>query len=166
MKKNILMFSLIIISPLLLTGCSSNESSVSVDQSANKVVKQEEKSQTNLPMSSREAVADKVQVFLFHATQRCSTCIAIGKLAGETVSERFQDELKSGKIEFREVNIDFPGNKALAGKFQASGSALYLNAIKGDIDNIEQDIKVWRLTGDPVGFKDYLEGRINILFGN
>lgn len=34
--------------------------------------------------------ADKVEVFLFHATQRCTTCIAIGRLAGETVNEYFQ----------------------------------------------------------------------------
>lgn len=164
MKKNILLLLLIILSPLLLAGCSSNESSASSDQS-NRVANQATSQSANPPMSSRETVADKVQVFLFHATRRCAICIAIGKLAGETVSERFQNELKSGKIEFREVNIDLPENKELAAKFQASGSALYLNSIKDDIDNIEQDAKVWRLTGDPIAFKDYLEGRINIMLG-
>jgi len=109
--------------------------------------------------------ADKVQVFLFHPTMRCSTCIAIGRLAGETVSERFQSELESGKIEFREINIDLPENKELAQKFQANGSALYLNAVKDGADNIEQDIKVWSLFGNAVQFKDYLEGRINNLLG-
>lgn len=109
--------------------------------------------------------ADKVQVFLFHATRRCSACIAIGRLAGETVNERFQDELKAGQIEFREVDIDLPENKELAQKFQASGSALYLNAIKDGADNIEQDIKVWSLVGNTAKFKDYLGGRINSLLG-
>ena len=33
--------------------------------------------------------AEKIQVFVFHATQRCYSCIAIGKLAGETVNEYF-----------------------------------------------------------------------------
>ena len=163
MNKKILFFLLAVISPLVLAGCSSSQPSANADQS-NKTVSQT-RAQSELPMSSKETVADKVQVFLFHATQRCSTCIAIGKLAGETVSERFQDELKSGKIEFREVNIDLPENKELAQKFQASGSALYLNAIRGTQDSIEQDAKVWRLTGDPDAFKNYLEGRINILLG-
>lgn len=171
MKKNILLSLLVILSPLLLTGCST-DSTASADQPTN-AVKQETaqvapvaKSKVDdLPMSSSEAVADKVQVFLFHATQRCTTCTAIGRLAGETVNERFQEELKSGKIEFREVNIDLPENKALAAKFQASGSALFLNPIRGNVDNIEQDVKVWRLTSDPDAFKSYLEGRLNIMLG-
>jgi outer membrane protein assembly factor BamE (lipoprotein component of BamABCDE complex) len=162
MNKKI--FIIIFIFGLLsLTGCSSKQTVVNSDQEgqANKPAQ----TQTKLPMSSKEMAADKVQVFLFHATQRCSTCIAIGKLAGETVNERFQDELKAGKIEFREVNIDLPENKELAIKFQASGSALYLNSIKGLSDNIEQDIKVWRLTNNPDAFKNYLEGRINAFLG-
>jgi len=125
-------------------------------------------SQSQLPENktlNKKQSADKVQVFLFHATQRCSTCIAIGKLAGETVNERFQEELKSGKIEFREVNIDLPENKELARKFQASGSALFLNSINNGEDHIAQDIKVWQLTGNPTAFKNYLENKINTLFG-
>jgi thiol-disulfide isomerase/thioredoxin len=123
------------------------------------------KNSLNESASTNIAQADKVQVFLFHATRRCSTCIAIGRLAGETVNERFQNELKSGQIEFREVNIDLPENKELAQKFQASGSALYLNAIKDGVDNIGQDTKVWSLVGNTEKFKDYLEGRIINLLG-
>lgn len=108
---------------------------------------------------------DKVQVFLFHATRRCSTCITIGRLAGETVNERFQSELKLGQIEFREINVDLPENKELAQKFQANGSALYLNVIKDGTDNIEQDIKVWSLVGNATQFKDYFEDKINNLLG-
>jgi thiol-disulfide isomerase/thioredoxin len=109
--------------------------------------------------------ADKVQVFLFHATQRCPTCIAIGKLAGETVYEYFQPELKDGKIEFREINIDLPENRGLAQKFQASGSSLFINAIYNSQDNISQDTRVWRLTQDEAQFKSYLKVKIKELLG-
>jgi len=111
-----------------------------------------------------EQAAEIVQVYLFHSTLRCSTCIAIGSLAGETVNEFFQPELQAGKIEFREINIDLPENKELAAKFQASGSALYVNAIVGGRDNIVQDTAVWRLTQDEVKFKSYLRGEINKRF--
>lgn len=111
------------------------------------------------------AKADRIQVFLFHATQRCPTCIAIGRFTGETVNERFQNEIKSGQVEFKEVNIDLPENKALAQKFQAAGSALYFNAIKGGVDSIEQDTKVWSLVGNTAQFKDYIENKINNLLG-
>lgn len=108
--------------------------------------------------------ADKVQVYLFHSTQRCPTCIDIGRLAGETVNEFFQPELKSGKIEFREINIDLSENKDLAKKFQASGSALYINSIVGGKDNIAQDTAVWRLTNDDAKFKSYLKDKLNNQF--
>lgn len=108
---------------------------------------------------------DKVQVFLFHNTQRCSTCIAIGRLAGETVNEFFQKELRDGQIEFREINIDLPENRDLAQKFQASGSALFINYIHDNQDTINEDTRVWRLTSDPDQFKSYLRAKLNDLLG-
>ena len=121
----------------------------------------ENQSQFQEQSSSQKQSADKVQVFLFHATQRCTTCIAIGKLAGETVDEYFQPELRDGKIEFREINIDLPENKELAQKFQASGSSLFINAVYSSKDNITEDTMVWRLTQNEVQFKSYLKDKIN-----
>ncbi|MFA5249450.1 MAG: nitrophenyl compound nitroreductase subunit ArsF family protein [Candidatus Paceibacterota bacterium] len=109
--------------------------------------------------------AQKVEVFLFHRTQRCTTCIAIGKLSGQTVEERFGQEVSSGKVVFREVNLDEPQNKELAEKFKASGSALFINTIRNGSDNIQEDVSVWRLTGDEAAFKNYLAGKINGLLG-
>lgn len=109
--------------------------------------------------------ADKIQVFTFHATQRCTTCIAIGKLSKETVEEYYQDELKSGKIEVREINIDLPENKELAARFQASGSSLKINAIYNGENHITEDTAVWRLTANPVQYKNYLKNKIDIILG-
>lgn len=124
------------------------------------------KPKNNLTNGLNTTGATKIQVFLFHATQRCPTCIRIGKLAQATVEERFAEEIKSGKIEFREINIDLPENKALAEKFQATGSALYINSIKNEQDNIEEDAMVWQLAGsDAIKFKDYLENKLNNILG-
>ena len=109
--------------------------------------------------------AEKIQVFVFHATQRCYSCITIGKFAGETVNEYFQPELRDGKIEFREINIDLPENKELSRKFQAGGSSLYINAISSGQDNIVEDVAVWRLVNNEVQFKNYLKNKLSNLFG-
>lgn len=109
--------------------------------------------------------ADRVQVYLFHATKRCTTCITIGRLASETVVEYFQPEIRDGKVELKEINIDLPENKELAQKFQASGSALYINAIKDGQDNISEDVTVWRLTTNEVQFKNYLKDKLENLLG-
>lgn len=116
-------------------------------------------------MSIAVAPAQKVEVFLFHRTQRCITCITVGKLSGQTIKERFGPEVLAGKVIFREINIDEPENKSLAEKFQSSGSSLFINTIREGNDNIEEDVQVWRLTNDPQAFKDYLSGKISNLFG-
>lgn len=105
--------------------------------------------------------ADKVEVFYFYSSQRCVTCLTIGRLTKETVNEFFQPELKTGKIEFREINVDLPENRILANKFRASGSSLFLNAISNGQDNIAEDINVWRLTQNETQFKTYLRNKIN-----
>lgn len=112
----------------------------------------------------KESVIDKVQVYLFHTTRRCSTCIAIGRLAGETVYEYFQPEIRDGKIEFREINIDLAENKELAQKFQASGSALMINVVRDNQDYIQEDTEVWRLTQNQDQFKQYLKDKLKNLF--
>lgn len=109
--------------------------------------------------------ADRVEVFMFHATSRCATCIAIGQLTGATVNEYFSDEIASGKMEFREVNVDLPENKELAEKFQASGSSLKINAIYDNKDHISEDVTVWRLASNDVQFKNYLKDKLDNILG-
>ena len=106
---------------------------------------------------------DKVEVFVFHSTNRCTSCETIGMWTGETVNEYYQDKIQTGKIEFREINIDLSENKALARKFKASGSSLFINSITDNKDHIEEDVRVWRLLGDKEEFKNYLKAKLDDL---
>ena len=157
MNKKIIVILAFLTTAFAVTGCAGQ------GKTTNSATQRIPSVATESLMTRSVQKADKVQVFLFHATQRCPTCIAIGKLAGETVDEYFQPELKNGKIEFREINIDLPENRELAQKFQASGSSLFINAIYNNRDNIIQDTRVWRLTQDEAQFKNYLETKIREL---
>jgi len=126
-------------------------------------VASEQKSADKTAQVQNSKPAEKIQVFLFHATQRCSSCIAIGKFAKETVEQKFPEEIKSGKIEFREINIDLPENKELATKFKAAGSSLFINPIVDGKDNIKEDTQVWRLVSNEQGFISYLSDKIKTL---
>ncbi len=148
--KKIFVIPVIILLTVLITGCVNG-----VNQNTNKETEQQNITQP----------ADKVQVFLFHETNRCITCITIGKFASATVEEYFQPELRDRKIEFKEINIDLPENKELAEKFKASGSALFINAIYNEEDHISEDITVWSLTKKEFQFKSYLSNKINTLLG-
>lgn len=113
---------------------------------------------TSLPSGS-----EKVEVFVFHTTQRCISCINIGKYTKSVIEEKFPDELKSGKITFREVNIDLVENRQLAKDYGVNGSALYINAIKDGKDNHEEDTTVWRLVTNEAQMKSYFEAKLKKL---
>lgn len=127
----------------------------------------QEKEQTNINYSVidiKSPKVEKIEIFLFHATQRCISCINIGKFAKQTINNNFSEELSAEKIVFKEINIDLPENYQLVKKFQASGSSLFINTIREGKDHIEQDLKVWRLVGNEVDFESYFKEKIkNIL---
>ena len=126
----------------------------------------EQKNTAKTAEAQNSQPAEKIQVFLFHATRRCYSCITIGKYAKETVEQKFPEELKSGKIEFREVNIDLPENKELTNKFKATGSALFINPIIDGKDNIKEDVQVWRLISNEQGFVNYLSEKLQGFLGS
>ena len=165
MNKKIILGSVIGVGVLAILAIASSGTPKSSEAIADSQNSQSNVSSNNGLQQSLPG-ADKVEVFLFHATQRCPTCIKIGQLAKATVEERFPEQLKSGKIDFREINIDLPENKALAEKFQAVGSALFINTIRNGQDNIEEDMTVWQLaSGDPIKYKDYLSKKLNTILG-
>lgn len=71
----------------------------------------------------------KIEVFDFHSTHRCMTCNAIEASTKYTLDTYFSNELKDGTITFQVVNVDKPENEKIAKKFEASGTALFLNII-------------------------------------
>lgn len=72
----------------------------------------------------------KIEVLDFHSTHRCMTCNAIEASTRYTLDTYFSEEVKKGKITLQVVNVDLKENEAIAEKFEASGTSLFLNVIK------------------------------------
>ena len=109
--------------------------------------------------------ADKLEVYYFHRNARCYSCETIGKYVKETIEQEYGEQVKNGKIDFKELNVDLPENKEIAKKYQASGSSLFINRIIDGQDNIEQDTDVWQLLGDEIKFKAHIKNKINSYLG-
>jgi len=104
---------------------------------------------------------EKVEVYHFHSTQQCSSCIAVGKLAEETLNTYFSDELKSGKLVFAHINVDLPENKALVDKYEAKGSSLIIGTYGKDGSfTKEENINVWYKISNKEDYMNYLKGVI------
>jgi hypothetical protein len=70
--------------------------------------------------------ADKIEVYYFHFSRRCVTCMAVENKTREAVAELYPDAFKKGTITFASVNLDDDTSKPLAEKAKVSGQALVI----------------------------------------
>ena len=109
--------------------------------------------------------AEKIEVVHFHGTHQCWSCIMVGEYALKTIKEKFPEEYKNGTIMFKEINGELPENRDIVIKYQARGPSLFINAIKNGVDNIQEDVTVWRLVVNESQYINYLQNKINGLLG-
>ena len=83
--------------------------------------KKEKKTEENI------AKNDAIEVIDFHSTHRCITCKAIESNTKHTLETYFAKELKEGKITLQIIDVDAEENYNIAEKFEATGTALFIN---------------------------------------
>lgn len=106
--------------------------------------------------------ASKIEVLDFHSTHRCMTCKAIEANTKFTLDTYFSQNLKDKKITFQVVNVDKKENEELAEKFQASGTALFLNVIKdGKEKHIDLTEFAFMKGNDQEAFSKELKAKID-----
>lgn len=154
---------------LVLSGCEKNSDKLEVfndnDKSQSVVHKVNLSSKEEFPTSGIDQLVDRLEVYYFHRTQRCVSCLAMGKYIDETITQYFSEQTNNSLIDYRQINIDLAENKELARKFQASGSSLYVNAVRGENENIENIMEIWKLKSDEAQFKNFLKQKINTYLG-
>ena len=110
---------------------------------------------------NHEINIDKLEIFHFHGTHQCYSCITVGDYAEETVKTYFADELNSGKIVFGHINGELMENRDLVMKYGVTGSSLWLGVYTKDGKFIpEQNINVWYKIGNKREYMEYFKGVI------
>ncbi|MCU0632497.1 MAG: nitrophenyl compound nitroreductase subunit ArsF family protein [Methanolinea sp.] len=109
------------------------------------------------PGKNVSGAGEKVEVYHFHATRQCYSCIVLGEYAEETVTTYFAPEMQSGKVVFGHVNVDLPDNKALVELYGPTGSSLWIGVYDKDGFHKEQNMKVWYKLGDKNEYMTYLK---------
>jgi len=123
-------------------------------------------SQKENKSSPQEGITvEKIEVAHFHGAHQCWSCITVGEYALKTIKEKFPEEYENGTIIFKDINGELAENKDIVIKYQARGSSLFINAIKDGVDNIEEDVTVWRLVTNENQYTSYLQNKISSLLG-
>jgi hypothetical protein len=81
---------------------------------------------TFISAQSAKETKPVVEVYYFHATNRCPTCNSIEANTKKTLETSFSKELKEGKIKLTVLNSDEDKNKVLCEKYEAYGATLIL----------------------------------------
>ena len=58
--------------------------------------------------------ADIVEVYYFHFTRRCVTCVNVQKATEKVLKDHYKAELESGTIVYHEINLSDPESREIA----------------------------------------------------
>lgn len=112
--------------------------------------------------SGQEPNGNAVHVYYFHGKYRCFTCINMEKYAREAVETNFKDALKSGKIEFKAVDVDEPGNEHFAKDYQLYTKSLIVSLVKNGKEIDHKNLtKIWEYAHDREKYIQYVTEEIN-----
>jgi len=116
--------------------------------------------------SASGAPAQKVVAYYFHVSVRCPTCRAIEEYAREAVERGFAEQLKSGALEWRPVNVQLPQNRHFIRDYQLYTRSLVLVKLKDgqqvEWRNLE---KVWELVSRKTDFLKYVQTHVRAYLG-
>ena len=102
-----------------------------------------------------------VVAYYFHGNFRCQTCRKIEALSREAVESGFPEDLKVGRLEWRVINVEEPGNEHFIQDYQLFSKSLVLVAKEGSKQTRWKNLqKVWTLVGDKEGFIQYVQDEI------
>lgn len=74
---------------------------------------------------------DGVLAVYFHRTKRCVSCRAMEASARNVVEKDFAGAVAEGRLAWRVVDLDGPGNGRYAGEFNLAASSVVLVEVKG-----------------------------------
>lgn len=80
--------------------------------------------------SNEASKGETVDVYYFHFSRRCMTCNAVEEESKKAVEALYSEQIKSGKVVFKGVNLDEESSKADAEKCGATGQSLLI--VSGD----------------------------------
>ena len=100
-------------------------------------------------------------VYFFHGHARCKSCKIIEAFGKKALEEGFQDEMESGRIVWRDIDLDEPGNEHFVQDYQILSISLVLS----DMENGEQKHwknleEVWNLLNNEKEFVDYVQKEV------
>lgn len=112
-------------------------------------------------MPATNTSTTRIVAYYFHTTYRCATCRRIEAYAKEAIETGFAQELKSGRLEWRLVNVELPENEHFIQNYKLVTKSVVLSRIKDGKELEWNNLKlIWKLVGEKAGFVDYIQSEV------
>lgn len=113
------------------------------------------------PIFAQETPKSNVVAYYFHGNFRCANCLKIEQYSKEAIEQNFKDELSSGKLVFKVINIETKGNEHFIQDYQLYTKSLIISLVK-DGKEVKSDnlTKVWEFLLNRREFYDYVKEEV------
>ena len=101
---------------------------------------------------------ENVEVYYFHFTRRCETCMAVENESRKAVEELYYKAMEEGRITFKALNLEEEEGKQIASKLNISGQTLLIVRFGEKIDLTNQGFMYART--DPEKLKKAIQDAI------
>ena len=103
----------------------------------------------------------RVIVYYFHGKFRCGTCKRIEKLTKEAVTNSFANEIRSGLVKVKVINVDEKENSHFSKDYKLfTRSVVVSDIVNGKETQWKNLQKVWELVRNDKAFKEYIRTEI------
>jgi len=102
-----------------------------------------------------------IYAYYFHGNVRCTTCHKLEQYSKEAIENNFKNELASGKLLFKVINVEEKENAHFINDYQLYTKALVISRVKGDKDLESKNLtQIWKLVGNKEKFLAYVKEEV------
>ena len=103
-----------------------------------------------------------VVAYYFHGNFRCTNCRNLEQYSKEAIEKHFKDELVSGKVVFKAINIEEKGNEHFVNDYQLYTRSLVISLVKNGKEVKSKNLaKIWEYLKNKPRFYQYVKEEVD-----
>jgi thiol-disulfide isomerase/thioredoxin len=136
------------------------KTSCTVCSGMNPILNQVAEAQEKKPEEKKD-LKKTITAYYFHGDFRCDSCKKIEQYSREAIEKYFADQLKTGELVFKVINMDRPENQHFIQDYQLYTRSLVIAEFKGTTQVRWKNLaEVWNNLDDQEAFYYYVKTEI------
>ncbi len=105
--------------------------------------------------------SEKIIVYYFLGNARCPTCFKLESFAKSEIETDFADAIKSGKLEWKTVNVENKGNEHFNNDYKLYTKSIIVSIQKDNKESSWKNLdKIWQIVQDESKYRQYIKNEV------